>query len=39
LGKFLGCPSVEVKKDGAEKQFTLAQGFEWTGVDTIDDYC
>jgi len=27
------------EKDGAEKQFTLAQGFEWTGVDTIDDYC
>lgn len=27
------------KKDGAEKQFTLAQGKEWTGVDTFDDYC
>lgn len=27
------------KKDGAEKQFTLAQGLEWTGADTIDDYC
>lgn len=27
------------EKDGADKQFTLAQGFEWTGVDTIDDYC
>jgi hypothetical protein len=24
---------------GAEKQFTLAQGLEWTGGDTIDDYC
>ena len=27
------------EKDGAEKQFTLAQGLEWTGGDTIDDYC
>lgn len=27
------------KKDGAKKQFTLAQGLEWTGGDTIDDYC
>jgi len=26
-------------KDGAEKQFTLAQGLEWTGEDSIDDYC
>lgn len=26
------------KKDGAEKQFTLAQGLEWTGGDTFDDY-
>ena len=25
------------KKDGAEKQFTLAQGLEWTGGDTFDD--
>lgn len=24
---------------GAEKQFTLAQGLEWTGGDTFDDYC
>lgn len=24
---------------GAEKQFTLAQGLEWTGGDSIDDYC
>ena len=24
---------------GAEKQFTLAQGLEWTGEDSIDDYC
>lgn len=26
-------------EDGAEKQFTLAQGLEWTGDDSIDDYC
>ncbi len=25
--------------DGAEKQYTLAQGFEWFGEDSIDDYC
>lgn len=24
---------------GAEKQFTLKQGKEWTGEDSIDDYC
>lgn len=27
------------KKDGAEKQFTLAQGLEWTGGETFNDYC
>lgn len=27
------------EKVGAEKQFTLAQGLEWTGGETIDDYC
>jgi hypothetical protein len=26
-------------KEGAEKRFTLAQGLEWTGCDSIDDYC
>ena len=25
--------------EGAEKQFTLAQGLEWAGGDSIDDYC
>ena len=25
--------------EGVEKQFTLAQGLEWTGGDSIDDYC
>ena len=27
------------KRDGAEKQFTLAQGLEWAGGDTFDDSC
>lgn len=27
------------EKGGAEKQFTIAQGLDWTGEDTIDDYC
>jgi hypothetical protein len=27
------------EKDGVEKQFTLVQGLEWTGGDTVDDYC
>lgn len=27
------------EKNGAEKQFAHAQGLEWTGGDTIDDYC
>lgn len=31
LGSFL-------KKEGAEKQFTLAQGLGWTGGDSIDDF-
>lgn len=26
-------------KEGAEKQFCLARGLEWTGGDSIDDYC
>ena len=25
--------------EGAEKQYCLAQGLEWTGGDSIDDYC
>ena len=25
--------------EGADKQFTLAQGLEWTGGNTFDDYC
>ncbi|MEJ2881483.1 HNH endonuclease signature motif containing protein [Pedobacter sp. GR22-6] len=26
-------------REGAEKQYILAQGLEWTGEDSIDDYC
>jgi len=26
-------------KEGAEKQYTLAQGLEWIGGDSVDDYC
>jgi hypothetical protein len=26
-------------EEGAEKQFYIAQGREWTGGDSIDDYC
>jgi hypothetical protein len=26
-------------KEGAAKQFCLEQGLEWTGGDSIDDYC
>lgn len=25
--------------EGAEKEFTIAQGLEWNGGDTFDDYC
>jgi hypothetical protein len=27
------------EKGGAEKQFAIVQGLEWTGGETIDDYC
>lgn len=27
------------QKEGAEKQFTLAQGLEWTGGETFDELC
>lgn len=26
-------------QEGAEKEFCIAQGLEWTGEDPIDDYC
>lgn len=32
MGKFF-------EENGALKQFALAQGLEWTGGDSIDDYC
>ena len=28
-----------LEPNGAEKYFTLEQGLEWTGEDSIDDYC
>lgn len=31
--------STFFSKEGAEKQFCLARGLEWTGGDSIDDYC
>ena len=27
------------EENGVEKQFTIKQGLEWTGGDSIDDYC
>lgn len=27
------------EREGAEKQFTLAQGLPWEGGESIDDYC
>ena len=35
-GTNLGTFFTEV---GVEKQYALAQGLEWTGGDTLDDYC
>ena len=26
-------------KDGADKEFCIKQGLEWTGGDTFDDFC
>jgi hypothetical protein len=31
--------STFFSKEGAEKQFCLVRGLEWTGSDSIDDYC
>lgn len=33
------CIGTFFSKEGAEKQFTLVQGLEWLGADSIDDYC
>lgn len=38
-GLFIHTGHAFFTKEGAEKQFTLAQGLEWTGGDSIDDYC
>lgn len=38
-GLFIHTGHTFFTKEGAEKQFTLAQGLEWTGGDSIDDYC
>ena len=38
-GLFIHTGHTFFTKEGAEKQFTLAQGLEWTGEDSIDDYC
>ena len=37
-GLFVHTGRTFFTKEGAEKQFTLAQGLEWTGGDSIDDY-
>jgi hypothetical protein len=38
-GLFIHAGHTFFTKEGAEKQFTLAQGLEWTGGDTFDDLC
>ena len=38
-GLFVHTGHTFFTNEGAEKQFTLAQGLEWTGGDSIDDYC
>lgn len=38
-GVFVHTGHTFFTKEGAEKQFILAQGLEWTGEDSIDDYC
>ncbi|MDR2908079.1 MAG: HNH endonuclease [Bacteroidales bacterium] len=38
-GLFVHTGRTFFSKEGAEKQFTLVQGLEWTGGDSIDDYC
>ena len=38
-GLFIHAGHTFFTKEGAEKQLTLAQGLEWTGGDSIDDYC
>lgn len=38
-GLFVHTGRTFFSKEGAEKQFTLAQGLEWTGGDSFDDFC
>lgn len=38
-GLFIHTGHTFFTKKGAEKHFTLAQGLEWTGGDSLDDYC
>lgn len=38
-GLFVHTGRTFFSREGAEKQFTLAQGLKWTGGDSIDDYC
>ncbi|WP_294143297.1 hypothetical protein [uncultured Sanguibacteroides sp.] len=38
-GLFVHTGHTFFTKEGAEKQFILAQGVEWAGGDSIDDYC
>ena len=38
-GLFIHTGRTFFTKEGAEKQLTIAQGLEWTGGDSIDDYC
>ncbi len=38
-GVFVHSGRTFFSKEGAEKRLTLAQGLEWTGGDSIDDYC
>ncbi|EGF54248.1 HNH endonuclease [Bacteroides clarus YIT 12056] len=38
-GLFIHTGRTFFTKEGAEKQFTIAQGLEWKGGDSIDDYC
>ncbi len=38
-GLFVHSGHTFFTREGAEKQLTLAQGLEWAGGDSIDDYC
>lgn len=38
-GLFVHSGHTFFSKEGAEKEFTIAQGLKWLGGDSIDDYC